>query len=95
MATATKRLEQKSHISTLDAAIAVYGGRAAFCRAFNITGDGLRSWHHAGVPRAQHLGLYFGLQRRGFEPTARLFGLTGWRRCPGNIDDGMRCGLHQ
>jgi hypothetical protein len=73
----------KPRVSNISQAVKAYGGPQKFADAFNLSGNDLESWTKCGVPRAHHLGLYVGLQRRGYEPMAKLFGLKSWLECPG------------
>jgi hypothetical protein len=63
------------------AAVAAFGGETKFMRAFQL--DSLDTWHRSGVPPGHHLGLYRGLERRGYQVSPKLFGLTSWRKLPG------------
>jgi hypothetical protein len=78
----------KPKVSTIKQAVKAYRGKAAFARSFGLTlrsgyYHSLGSWYRAGVPRAHHLGLYVGLERRGYGAQPKLFGLTSWKRCLG------------
>jgi hypothetical protein len=78
----------RPRVSTISQAVKAYGGPEKFDRAFGLTnaataqGEGpdrsLEVWHRAGVPPRYLFGLYVGLERRGYEPTPKLFGLKSW-----------------
>jgi hypothetical protein len=78
VAKATKRLQRR--ISRVDQAIKAFGANAKFMRAFQR--DSLVTWHRF-VPPGHHLGLYVGLERRGYQVSPKLFGLPSWRELPG------------
>src|SRR5215467_11335000 len=96
MAKATARLPRKTSMSenlnrtvrTVDEAAAAYGGLPELIKAFGLTmakgrANSVERWQLAGVPRYYHLGLYLGLQHRGYEATPQLFGATTWEEVPG------------
>ena len=87
MATATRTVTQKI-VSTVDEAAAAYGGMPELVKAFGLTmakgrANSVERWQLAGVPRYYNLGLYLGLQHRGYEATPQLFGARTWEEVPG------------
>jgi hypothetical protein len=96
MAKATKRLPRKTRMSenrnrtvrTVDEAAAAYGGMPELIKAFGLTmakgrANSIERWQLTGVPCYHHLGLYLGLQYRGYEATPELFGARSWEEVPG------------
>ena len=96
MAKAITRLPRKTRMSenlnrtvrTFDEAAAAYGGLPELIKAFGLTtakgrANSVERWQLAGVPRYHHLGLYLGLQHRGYEATPELFGAKSWEEVPG------------
>jgi hypothetical protein len=96
MAKATTRLPRKTHMSenlnrivrTVDEAAAAYGGLPELIKAFGLTmakgrANSVERWQLAGVPCYHQLGLYLGLQHRGYEATPELFGAKSWEEVPG------------
>jgi len=82
MATATRTVTRKT-VCSVDEAAAAYGGMHELIKAFGLTmakgrANSVERWQLAGVPRYYHLGLYLGLQRRGYEATPQLFGARTW-----------------
>src|SRR5262245_9494132 len=75
----------KRRVTSMSGVIKAYGGREALARSFGVPADGhgVRTWLHAGVPRAHHLGLYPGLQQVGYQAQPKLFGVRSWRGLPG------------
>jgi len=103
MAKATKRLTRKTRMSenlqrevrTVDEAAAAYGGMPELIKAFGLTmakgrANSVERWQLAGVPRYYHLGLYLGLQHRGYEATPELFGARSWEEVPGIANKGRK-----
>ena len=103
MAKATKRLTRKTRMSenlnrtvrTFDEAAAAYGGLPELIKAFGLTmakgrANSVERWQLAGVPRYYHLGLYLGLQHRGYEATPELFGARSWEEVPGIANKGRK-----
>jgi hypothetical protein len=87
MATAAKSVTRKT-VRTIDEAAAAYGGMPELIKAFGLTmakgrANSVERWQLTGVPRYYHLGLYLGLQHRGYEATPQLFGATTWEEVPG------------
>ena len=103
MAKATKRLTRKTRMSenlqrevrTVDEAAAAYGGMPELIKAFGLTmakgrANSIERWQLAGVPRYYQLGLYLGLQHRGYEATPELFGARSWEEVPGIANKGRK-----
>ena len=103
MAKATTRLPRKIRMSenldrrvrTVDEAAAAYGGMSELIKAFGLTmakgrANSVERWQLAGVPRYYHLGLYLGLQHRGYEATPELFGARSWEEVPGIANKGRK-----
>jgi hypothetical protein len=87
LATANNRVTRKT-VRTVDEAAAAYGGMPELIKAFGLTmakgrADSVERWQLTGVPRYYHLGLYVGLQHRGYEATPQLFGARTWEEVPG------------
>ena len=87
MATATRTGTRKT-VCTVDEAAAAYGGMPELIKAFGLTmakgrANSVERWQLTGVPRYHHLGLYLGLQHRGYEATPELFGAKSWEEVPG------------
>jgi hypothetical protein len=94
MATATWTVTRKP-VCTVDDAAAAYGGMPELIKAFGLTmakgrANSVERWQLAGVPRYYNLGLYLGLQHRGYEPTPQLFGARTWEEVPGIPDDSAQ-----
>jgi len=75
-------------VRTVDEAAAAYGGMSELIKAFGLTmakgrANSVERWQLTGVPRYHHLGLYLGLQQRGYEATPELFGARSWEEVPG------------
>src|SRR5215831_7131878 len=63
-------------------------------KAFGLTiaksrANSVERWQLASVPRYYNLGLYLGLQHRGYEATPQLFSARTWEEVPG-IPSGKR-----
>ena len=87
MATATRTGTRKT-VCTVDEAAAAYGGMPELIKAFGLTmakgrANSVERWQLTGVPCYHHLGLYLGLQHRGYEATPELFGARSWEEVPG------------
>jgi hypothetical protein len=87
MATVTRTVTRKT-VCTVDEAAAAYGGMPELIKAFGLTmakgrANSVERWQLAGVPRYYNLGLYLGLQHRGYEATPQLFGARTWEEVPG------------
>jgi hypothetical protein len=94
MATATKTVTRKP-VCTVGEAAAAYGGMPELIKAFGLTmakgrANSVERWQLAGVPRYYNLGLYLGLQHRGYEATPQLFGARTWEEVPGIPDDSAQ-----
>ena len=74
-------------VSTLEQVAAAYGGWGALARSFGglscESSNGLCTWLRAGAPPGHRLGLYVGLQRRGYQATPELFGAASWKEVCG------------
>src|SRR5215468_12747539 len=85
--TSNNRITRKT-VRTVDEAAAAYGGMPELIKAFGLTmakgrANSVERWQLTGVPRYYHLGLYLGLQHRGYEATPQLFGATTWEEVSG------------
>ena len=101
MAKPSKRIPRakktRKLVTTIEQAADVYGGVAAMNTAFGIPSrkplvekDSVRDWIKRGsVPRGHQLGLYLGLQRRGYEMSPKLCGIESWDTVPGITEDYM------
>lgn len=71
-------------ITTVQGVIRSYGGVKATAKAFQTTVNDVRRWGRWGeMPTECWLGLFLGLQERGFVPAPVLFGVEAFAHLPG------------
>jgi hypothetical protein len=74
----------KKQITTVPQLIKAYGGVKATSKNFWTTEKEVRLWvKHDWSPRNFQLGMYLGLQKRGYEVAPRLMGVRSWEDIPG------------
>jgi hypothetical protein len=74
----------KKTITTMPQLIRAYGGEVKMAKAFQTTPECIRRWKRwGGVPCTEYLGLYMGLEQRGYVPGPKLFNVKRLDELPG------------